>query len=107
MPEQIFLPIDTVSNRILNADELTARRNLTLTQGESYDVFLKFLSGSAEVTPTIDEFSFLLRKTPTAATDLLSVSSVSSGSGAYPYKFSFEANSVPLASVLAGYDSRT
>jgi hypothetical protein len=106
MSETLYLPINVVTNRILNADEVTLRRRIEIRQGESYEVFLNFLSGASEVTPDITNFSFILRSPAPSSVDLLTGSAIEAGSGAYPWKFSFSADSLPLNHYVSGHRFR-
>lgn len=100
--ESIFLPINVESNRVLNQDELTIRRRIDVIQGENYDVYFKYLSGSSGITPAIDSFSLILRSKAPSAADLLTGGSLQTGSGEYPYKVNVLFNSLNLASLISG-----
>ena len=87
----IVLNASLAQNKILNYDGLTALRQLRLVQNDVYDAFLNFVSGTV---PTITAFQFDLRND--AGNTLVSVDSVDSSTGQYPYTFSLPLTSPTL-----------
>src|SRR4051812_13960118 len=96
--ESINLKLSTSYNRALNQDGVTLLRSLSFIQHETYQVNLAFLSGTTTVIPSIGAFSFALRTV--AGVDILTVDSVTSQTGAYPYYFTIAVSSPALAAAL-------
>lgn len=99
MPTALTFNVDTANNRLLNADQTTALRQLRLVNGETYTVTLNFVG----TVPEIDELAFYVR-TQVGTSNLVSVTSFSGNSTA-GYTFSLPLTAVTLLTALGNEDS--
>lgn len=96
---QVFLHISNSLTRVLNNDLTTVLRSITLIQGETYTFNLAFYEDASAFVPDLSAFTFSIRAYG-SATNLVSASSVTTGTGDFPYSFSLKLSSPTLTAVL-------